>query len=99
MPAARSRFYEAVDRKLGACELGPGIVARACAEVQRVFIVAPAVDFEQPNQPSRQPPRFAVATSRVTHFSIGGGIVGGASRGWVHSPSHPRQYPVIVQVR
>jgi hypothetical protein len=40
-PAARSRFYEKVDRALcGEGELGAGVVARTCARVQRDFIVA-----------------------------------------------------------
>jgi hypothetical protein len=46
----------AVDRKLGECEFGPGIVARVCAEVQRAFVVAPA-DFEQPTSRRRRPER------------------------------------------
>jgi hypothetical protein len=48
------RFYEAVDRKLGEREFGAGIVARVCAEA---FIVAPAIDLEQPTSRSAQQPR------------------------------------------
>jgi hypothetical protein len=39
---ARQRFYEAVDDALdGVGELGPGIVARVCARVQRQFVAVP----------------------------------------------------------
>jgi hypothetical protein len=35
-PPVRNRFYEEVDRELGAgCVLGAGLVARVCARVQR----------------------------------------------------------------
>jgi hypothetical protein len=38
-PAARSRFYVEVDRELGnAPVLGPGLVARTCAKIQRKFV-------------------------------------------------------------
>jgi hypothetical protein len=39
--AARSKFYELVDRELGGHELGPGILARVCREVQRGFVAVP----------------------------------------------------------
>jgi hypothetical protein len=43
LPGVRSRFYEAVDRELGnAPDLGPGVVARACAKIQRQFVTAEA---------------------------------------------------------
>jgi hypothetical protein len=38
-PSARSKFYELVDRELGTRELGPGLVARVCREVQRFIAV------------------------------------------------------------
>jgi hypothetical protein len=50
-PVARSRFYEAVDRKLDGHELGPGIVVRVCAEVQKSFLTAPAITATEPRPP------------------------------------------------
>jgi hypothetical protein len=55
-PAARSRFYEAVDRALVGLEPGPGNYARICAELQPKLLNAPAVD-ERPTSPSKQVPR------------------------------------------
>jgi len=41
-PAARNRFYEEVDRELGGgCVLGPGLLARVCAKIQRQFVAIP----------------------------------------------------------
>jgi hypothetical protein len=39
---ARGRFLEAVDRELtGQGELGPGLVSRMCAKIQRQFVAVP----------------------------------------------------------
>src|SRR2546428_12805460 len=50
-PLGVYEYEEAVFRRvlsipLAGSELGPGIVARVCAEVQRAFVVARAVDLE-----------------------------------------------------
>jgi hypothetical protein len=48
LPAARPRFFEAVDRAIAGSELGAGILSRVCAEQQRKFLAAddprPVVD-------------------------------------------------------
>ena len=48
-PAARGRFYEAVDRALrDEGELGVGSVRRACARAQAEFLNAPPLDARPP---------------------------------------------------
>jgi hypothetical protein len=46
-----------VTELLRGVEVGPGAYARACAEAQRAFLVAPPTDLEAPTSPSPQPPR------------------------------------------
>jgi hypothetical protein len=41
-PPLRSKFFELVDRELGNVrEIGPGILTRTCARVQREFVAIP----------------------------------------------------------
>lgn len=66
-PAARGRFYQEVDRELGGgCVLGAGVVARACAKIQRQFVAvqtgsrpATVAGDHAVRRPSRQTPPSA----------------------------------------
>jgi hypothetical protein len=51
----RSFFFEEVDAHLAGRTVGPGLVARICAELQPKYLNAPAID-EPPRRPSKPQP-------------------------------------------